>query len=653
MSKPAADRLVADRYALRAPLGRGGMGVVWRAQDAVLGREVAVKEVVFPPTMAEEERRPAQARVMREARAAARLNHPSAVTLYDVVQDGCGTFIVMELVNAPTLADLVRSGGPLPAARVAEIGAQIASALEAAHAAGIVHRDVKPGNVMVPDQGMAKLADFGIASLQGDPQLTSTGLVIGSPAYMAPEQARGEESGPPVDFWALGATMFYAVEGEPPFDRGTSIATLAAVVNDPPRAPRRAGPLTSLITALLAKDPGSRPSGPELRAELSRLAAVPASPPTEVLPVLGPGRTVPLPPAAPQSAPDETQSDQRRAGAVRGGDQPGPGVAPAAAAVGLAAAGSRPATPPGSGGPADVIPVPPQSGQPGTSDPAPAVATTHRDPDAAAFDAPGPTPAPADPASRPDPPAADPAARPSRPLLPPAPAVDRGGRGRSFAVVAVLLVLGLVAVLVAATLRSGDDDPTVAPQTTAAGAAATTRPSETSAAPTTATTVPETTKAPATTAAPSGLPEGWTPFTNRAGSNRVGVPPGFRARTRESFNATVVEERDGARRVFTVRSKNPSNPLPQASRDYRAGAPGRFDGFREVSYKENQTYAGHKGAVVFEYEANIGGRRVHVSHINVKGRTWGYNIEFIAPADQWDASKELARQFEAAFEPLG
>jgi len=219
-------------------------------------------------------------------------------------------------------------------------------------------------------------------------------------------------------------------------------------------------------------------------------------------------------------------------------------------------------------------------------------------------------------------------------------------------VVALLVVLGLVAVLVAATLRSGGDDPTVAPRTTAAGAAAT-RPSETTRAPTTVTTAPGTTKAPATTAAASGLPEGWTVFTNRAGGNRVGVPPGFRARTRKSFNATVVEERDGARRLFTVRSKNPSNPLPQASRDYRAGAPGRFDGFHEVSYRENQTYAGHKGAVVFEYEANIGGRRVHVSHINVKGRTWGYNIEFIAPADQWDASRELARQFEAAFEPLG
>ena len=305
--------MVADRYALSAPLGRGGMGVVWRARDAVLGREVAVKEVVFPPTMPDEERRPAQARVMREARAAARLNHPGAVTLYDVVKDGGGTFIVMELINAPTLADLVRSDGPLPVERVARIGAQVASALEAAHQAGIVHRDVKPGNVMVPGNGTAKLADFGIASLQGDPQLTSTGLVIGSPAYMAPEQAKGEESGPPADFWALGATMFYAVEGEPPFDRGTSIATLAAVVNDPPRTPRRAGRLTPLITALLAKDPGSRLSGPELRAELGRLAAVPPSPPTEVLPAYGPGRTIPLPAAPPPPTPTASQAPRRPA----------------------------------------------------------------------------------------------------------------------------------------------------------------------------------------------------------------------------------------------------------------------------------------------------------------------------------------------------
>src|SRR5919107_805850 len=299
MSAPAPDRLVANRYALKAPLGRGGMGVVWRAHDAVLGREVAVKEVVFPPAMAEEERRPVRARVLREARAAARLNHPGAVTLYDVVQDRGGTFIVMELVEAPTLAELVGAQGPLAVERGAEIGAQVAGALEAAHAAGIVHRDAKP-------------ADFGIASLQGDPQLTSTGLVIGSPAFMAPEQAKGEGSGPAADFWALGATLFYAVEGEPPFDRGTSVATLAAVVNDPPRAPRRAGPLAGVIGALLAKDPAARPSGPKVRAWLSWLLMVaPASPPATALPPKRPGRAGTLRPATLSPGPMATPASDR------------------------------------------------------------------------------------------------------------------------------------------------------------------------------------------------------------------------------------------------------------------------------------------------------------------------------------------------------
>jgi hypothetical protein len=548
------------------------MGVVWRAHDAVLGREVAVKEVVFPPTMPEQERHPAQARVLREARAAARLNHPGAVTLYDVLQDGGGTFIVMELVDAPTLAELVRDQGPLPPARVAEIGAQLASALEAAHAAGIVHRDVKPGNVMVPERGTAKLADFGIASLQGDPQLTSTGLVIGSPAYMAPEQANGQASGPPADFWALGATMFYAVEGEPPFDRGTSIATLAAVVNEPPRTPRRAGLLTPLLTALLAKDPEARPSGPELRAALDRLATRP-SPPTEVLPVHGPGRTVQLPASA---AP------------VGSGEQPPPPAAP-----------------------------PPDRG----TAPAPAV-------EVPAFE-----PAPAEPGPG-----------TPKPVLPPAPPVDRRGRGRMAGVLALLVVLGLAAVLLAVNLRSGDDGDRTAAPTTAA--TATTRGT------TSTTGEPATTAAP-TTAAATGLPAGWTEFVNRRGSSRVGVPPGFRARTRDRFNATVVEEQGGARRVITVRSQNPAAELPQASRDYRAGAPERFAGYREISYKENQTYAGRPGAVVFEYEAVVGGRRVHVRHVNFKGKTWGYNVELIVPVGQWEASQGLARQFEQAFRPLG
>lgn len=223
-------------------------------------------------------------------------------------------------------------------------------------------------------------------------------------------------------------------------------------------------------------------------------------------------------------------------------------------------------------------------------------------------------------------------------------------------VLALLVVLGLAGVLFAVNLRSGGGDPGAAPGTTAApaggggnGATETTRQG------TSTTEAPSTTGAPTTTttAAGAGLPEGWTAFTNQRGANRVGVPPDFRARTRQSYNATVVEERGGADRVFTVRSTNPANPLPQASRDYRAYAARTFDGFGEVRYAEGQSYAGHPGAVVFEYQAVRDGRRVHVSHVNLKGRTWGYNVEFIAPAGDWDASRTLARQFEQAFQPLG
>ena len=577
------------------------MGVVWRAHDVVLGREVAVKEVAFPAGMPEAERHSAQARVTREARAAARLNHQGVVTLYDVVTHPGGVFLVMELVDAPTLAELVRVEGPLAPERVAEIGAQLASALEAAHRVGIVHRDVKPGNVLVPSAGPVKLADFGVASLAGDPRLTTTGLVIGTPAYMAPEQAQGEPTGPPVDFWALGATLYFAVEGQPPFDKGTSMATLAAVVNEAPQPMRRAGPLAPLITALLAKDPKARPSDPKVRAWLGWLLVVaPPAPPTGTHPATGPGHAGPL------------------------------------------------------------APTPSLAGPAGTPTP-PSPTAPRRPPAEPAFE---PAQAPAWE------PAEEPASvqRPSRPVLPPAPPMPRRGR-RRLGMVALLVVGGLLTAWLTTSIGADPGMERAAPATTASGAGAdpeqdlAARATTGSGAGATATTQPApattkqavTTQTPTTptTAAQRGLPASWQPFTNRAGSNRVGVPPGFRARTRQSYNATVVEEQGGAERVFTVRSTNPANPLPQASRDYRAWARRNLDGFREVRYAEHQTYAGRPGAVVFEYEAVRDGRRVHVSHINLKGSTWGYNVEFIVPADQWDASQDLARQFEQAFQPLG
>jgi serine/threonine protein kinase len=580
------------------------MGVVWRAQDAVLGREVAIKEVVFPPTMPDKERHPAQARVLREARAAARLDHPGAVTLYDVVQDRGGIFIVMELVEAPTLAELVTEHGPLPPVRAAELGVQLARVLEAAHAAGIVHRDVKPANVLVPERGMAKLADFGVASLQGDPQLAATGLVIGSPAYMAPEQARGEEAGPPADWWALGATLFYAVEGEPPFDRGTSIATLAAVVNESPRSPRRAGPLTDLLTALLAKDPAARPSGAKVRVWLSWLLVVAPSPSAEVQTSRGPTH---------RSVPALPLSVSEHAGM--------PATAPRAAGVG-------PSQPPGK--------------------------ASEFDPDQAPAPRAGPTPG----------------HRPSRPILPPAPPVPRRAGRRLLTMVGLLLVGGVLTAWLTGALQADPIGNRAAPAVTTAGlgdksvkerGASTTARGGAGETVTTGSAPPTTTRS-TTTRAPTTstrvvlrgrLPAGWRPFTNRAGGNRVGFPPGFRARTRSTYNATVVEEQGGARRVFTVRSQTPSALLPQASRDYRAWARRNFAGFREVRYAENQTYAGRGGAVVFEYLATRDGRRVHVRHINVKGRTWGYNVELIVPVGHWDASQRLARKFEQAFQPLG
>ncbi len=275
MTQDVVGRRIAGRYELGAQLGEGGVGIVWRAEDTLLGRPVAIKEVELPPVVRDKQRAALRARVIREARAAARLSHPGAVTLFDVVQDGGQDYIVMELVEGPTLDQLVAEQGPLEPRRAAMVGLRLLATLEAAHRAGIVHRDVKPSNVLVRDDGTTKLTDFGTASLTGDPELTLTGVVVGSPAFMAPEQIKGLEVGPATDLWALGATLYFAVEGDPPFRSSKAqFEVLNAIVNDPPRKARRLGTLGPVIECLLRKEPDQRPGSADVWYQLRRVAAM-------------------------------------------------------------------------------------------------------------------------------------------------------------------------------------------------------------------------------------------------------------------------------------------------------------------------------------------------------------------------------------------
>ena len=274
------ERLVGGRYLLRAELGRGGMGVVWLATDQVLQREVALKEITYPVHLTDDERAVLRERTLREARAAARLDDRHVVTLHDVVEEDGRPWLVMEHVPSRSLQQVLAEDGPLSPAAAARIGLDVLSALDVAHAAGIVHRDVKPGNVLLDDgDGHACLTDFGIATATDESSLTAQGAVLGSPSYMAPEQARGEQSTSAIDLWSLGATLYTAVEGRPPFDRGASMATLVAVVHDEPEPMRSAGPLADVLRGLLTKDPAVRTTAAQARRELEQVAAGVDTPP--------------------------------------------------------------------------------------------------------------------------------------------------------------------------------------------------------------------------------------------------------------------------------------------------------------------------------------------------------------------------------------
>ncbi|MET9603801.1 serine/threonine-protein kinase [Streptomyces sp. NPDC006512] len=258
-----AGAVLAGRYRLVEPIGRGGMGRVWRAHDELLHRTVAVKELTAGLYVAQADREVLHARTQKEARAAARIQHPAVVTVHDVLEHDDRPWIVMEYIDGPSLAEAAKAAGRIEPREAARIGLHVLGALRAAHAVGVLHRDVKPGNVLLAKDGRVLLTDFGIAAIEGDSSITRTGELVGSIDYLAPERVTGGVPDPSSDLWSLGATLYTAVEALSPFRRTSPISSLQAVVNDEPPALRQSGALGPVITALLRKDPAERPSAAE------------------------------------------------------------------------------------------------------------------------------------------------------------------------------------------------------------------------------------------------------------------------------------------------------------------------------------------------------------------------------------------------------
>jgi len=429
---------VAGRYLLRSKLGGGAMGAVWLARDELLGREVAVKQVLIPVGSDPEATAGHREAAMREGRIAARLTHPHAVSVYDMVDDGGTPWLVMEYLPSRSLAQVLAERGTLPVQQVAQIGAQVADALIAVHAAGVIHRDVKPGNILIGEgersDGLVKITDFGISRARGDVSLTQTGVVKGTPAYLAPEVARGQDPDEASDVFSLGATVFACLEGNPPFGMTENpLEMLYRVAGGDFQRPRNAGALTRPLMRMLHNDPAKRPSMTEVRDQLAQLAAGGDRDVTEVLTA----RT-PLPP---------TLTDVRPVGSR-----------------------VMPAVPPSAQLPAAVVPSP---GAGSALPPVPAPSTTVEPAAAAPRTAVEPTPTPrtavepaapprtavqpvaAPPAvAAPEPPSAPPPARPA-----PAPAAPRRRRRGPVLALAALVVAALVGVVAVIWLNGRDGDP--------------------------------------------------------------------------------------------------------------------------------------------------------------------------------------------------
>jgi tRNA A-37 threonylcarbamoyl transferase component Bud32 len=611
---------LAERYELSGALGQG-RSTVYRALDTRLRRQVAIKRVEL--LAGHEEVEQVRTRALREAQAAARLNNPCVVTVYDVIEESGAIWLVMELVGGPSLAQIVADQGPLPHRRAAAIALGVLTALEAAHLVGVVHRDVKPANVLVPEGDRAKLTDFGVATIRDESRVTATGLIVGSPSYMAPEQATGGEITAATDMWALGALLYFAVEGEPPFQAGNALATATAVAHDDPRPPQHPGPLSPVIARLLTKAPAHRATAGEVRAALTRVArgvrrrAAPAAPAT---PAAAPAES-----GAP-ATPGMSATPAPAPAAPVPSSVPHPPIEPAAAArpasgpplSPVRTSSSAAAAPPGS-------PDAEAAGEPASpraSEVVPAAASGH---DTAVH---GPPPA----AGAPPPPGTEPLPT-ARRRVPPA------------LVAVVGLVLAVAAAVAVPALQDGGDG-----SGDDGEAAATTDPPGAADEPATpGTTAPSTTEAPTTTATSgAGLPAGWAPFADPAGTYTIGLPPGWQVRPTGADNRIDLVDPATESFLRVEWTASPSADAAQAWRELAASFATRNDNYQEIGIGPAE-YRDYDAAL---WEFRHGSDPVlHTGNLGFVTAGRGYALMLRTSEDLWDESQVLFDQFKQAFQP--
>jgi eukaryotic-like serine/threonine-protein kinase len=674
-------RRVASRYHLLEAIGRGGMGIVWRAHDEFLDREVAIKEVRYADMLGEDNQEDFNRRTKREARAAGRLTHPNVVVVHDVVEEDGRPWIVMQLVESRSLGKVMRQDGPLPPKRVAEIGLQLLDALRAAHAQGVLHRDVKPENVLLADDGRVVLTDFGIATLETETALTMTGIA-GTPAFIPPERIKGATAQRESDLWSLGATLYAAVEGKPPHDRGGALPTMHAILNDEPAAPAHAGPLAPILEGLLRKDPALRMNYDEAE-RLLRVVAEGEDKPKQ------PAKTTVMPAVSASAKTDPGIRFRAEGfpatGAKLGAAVPASSKRPASpppepvAKVAVEEAAQKPAPE------AERKPAPPARSEAVSPAPPEAAATVRRDPVPAPRPEPTPPARPAPvPRPNPFPPVRQPVPAPRPEPVPRASAesaleIPQDGPGTEapsshltmasrsgsrtpmrrglLVILPALLVVGVIAGWLG--MRSGEAD---GDQTTGssparpsgssepAGATGSTGPAET-----TPESTPEQKPSPSPSPSPtrtkekeeSTLPAGWKLHKDRRGFS-VGLPKGWYVERAESTRVRFRGPNDSVSYLMIEYvPKGGSDP----KKDWEKQEPfsrGNFPGYRRIRI-EKVDYMVRAADWEFTWNVSAGKARVINRGFIAKKGGRGYAIYWHTLAADWKKNLPLFEGFAKTF----